>query len=134
MKNLTGKIVGEIFSMLQSFKTELHQLSELTLHQMFALITLKKNKKLTVGEVAKFFNTSIPSATVLIGRLYQMKLVKRRVDGKDRRKTFISLTEKGEGELMKARKEREEIMKRRMSKLTVKDQVQLLKIMQKIND
>jgi DNA-binding MarR family transcriptional regulator len=99
--------------------------------QVQALVSIKKGN-VSMSEIAHKFNIELPSATSLINKLYEMKLVKRYTDEKDRRLVNLSLTKKGNGMLNGLMKKKLEHAKQMLSYLSKEDKKQLFLIIQKI--
>ena len=69
----------------------------LSIAQMPVLVVLRDAKHpIMITEVARRLYLETPSATTMIDRLSERGLVKRVDDAKDRRKTLVALTKKGE--------------------------------------
>ena len=131
--DLNDKLIQVHFKLFRSIKSEFkHEAPDLTFQQLSALIFLKEKQKSSVGDIAKFFNTAIPTTTALLKRLYEMGLIRRHEDEKDRRITRIFISKKAEDLLERKMKHRAAIMKRVLSKLSSADKEQLLKIMTKL--
>ncbi len=56
---------------------------------------LSHNEKLTLNELAKLTHMKAPSISVQLQKMEQEKLITRKADENDLRKSYISLTEKG---------------------------------------
>ncbi|MEF3306892.1 MarR family winged helix-turn-helix transcriptional regulator [Paenibacillus sp. GYB003] len=68
---------------------------ELTIDQVFVMRYLSKKGKSTSSELAESFCVGKSSITAIITRLFDKHLIKRIPDDKDRRVTYIELTEEG---------------------------------------
>jgi len=66
-----------------------------TILQLQAVIFLKENPGLTVGEFAKEFHMSSPAVTQFTQRLVKSGLIKKEIDSKDKRAIHLLLTKKG---------------------------------------
>lgn len=106
--------------------------SEVTLLQYQALWCIKKSKKAHMGDIAKNFSITMPTATSLIDKLIQSKLAKRENDNKDRRIVRISLTNEGEKILKEMTKQRKNKINKLLSYLSVSDKKELSKILNKL--
>lgn len=72
--------------------------------QFFAMKYISKNPNITVGELADVLMISSGSIAQLIERLTSKGWIKKEVDKKDKRIFHISLTSKGEKEVLKMEK------------------------------
>lgn len=129
------KLLEVHFHLSRFIKSKIESSSKminLTLMQVRTLFFLREKPNSTVSDVAAFFHTTIPTATVLLDKLAEMKLVTRTNDQIDRRVVRIHLTPNGQGLLNKAAKERMTIFNKIISKLTLKDKKNLLRIMENI--
>ena len=104
----------------------------LSISQVRALFYLAEKQNAQISEIADFFQFSIPTATILIDKLVQMKLVSRKGDIVDRRKVRVNLTSNGRAFLEKADKERVFFFGKLLSKLTLRDKKVLLNILDNI--
>ena len=96
----TIELVEMIFKVSRLMKEEMsftNNLIHLSILQIQTLIFLKQNKdkKVSMSDIAENFRIELPSATSLLNKLYDLKLVERNVDANDRRLVLITLT--GEG-------------------------------------
>lgn len=69
---------------------------ELTIDQFATLRYLRKQGKSTSSELADIFCVGKSSITAIVNRLFDKNLIKRLPDDKDRRVTYLALTEEGE--------------------------------------
>ncbi|MBD2868269.1 MarR family transcriptional regulator [Paenibacillus sp. IB182493] len=68
---------------------------ELTVDQFSTLRYLRSSGKSTSSELADIFCVGRSSVTAIINRLFDKKLIERIPDDKDRRVTYLKLTEEG---------------------------------------
>jgi len=91
-------IANNIFKMYRMFRHEYNPnlaFLNLTLIQFHALIYISQNNLVSNNNIASDFQITLPTATSLVDKLIELKLVKRNEDVKDRRKIIVSLTKKG---------------------------------------
>ncbi len=69
---------------------------KLTRHQQTVLQLLSQHHEATIGELASLLGITSVAATKNIHRLEEKHLVKRVTDERDRRRTLIVLTDKGQ--------------------------------------
>ena len=103
--------------------------SRLTVLQLQALIFIHKKKIVSIGDIANQFKVSLPTATVLSGKLVKMNIVKRTRGRSDRRIIKISFTQKGEHLLKKAIRQRHQKINKLLSYLSVEDKKRLFNIL-----
>jgi DNA-binding MarR family transcriptional regulator len=87
---------------------------DLTVSQVRAIYLLALHGSLSIGELAGLLKVGNPAASILVQQLVQQDLVERSEDRKDRRRTFVRLTERGAG-LLSGRREKGEAKFRRWS-------------------
>ena len=107
--------------------------SQLTVLQLQLLILIKKNKVLSMSDIANKFEISLPTATVLSDKLVKENLIRRVRREDDRRIVNISLTKKGESILEKAMKQRHLKINKVLSFLSPEDKNKLLSILKKLS-
>jgi DNA-binding MarR family transcriptional regulator len=109
-----------------SFANNLMQLSAL---QIQTLIFLDQHKNGTMSEIAKYFRIELPSATSLINKLYNKKLVDRCADPTDRRIVRMSLTTTGKSLLEEAMNQRKDKLKKILAYLSKQEKADLFTIL-----
>ena len=102
----------------------------LSLLQIQTLIFLDQNraKQVPMSSIADFFNIELPSATSLLNKLCDQKLVERHADTNDRRLVIIKLTKKGKKLLEKIIQERKKKIESILSYLSKNEKLELLEI------
>lgn len=129
------QLVEDIFRLFRLMKEDMSfdsDLMKLTVSQIHALIFLKKHPSAQMSEIAKEFKIELPSATSLINKLVDTKLVERKPDEKDRRLVRIALTNQGEQLLAEAMKERSKKITHTLSYLSESDKKQLSRIIKQL--
>ncbi len=101
---------------------------ELTFSQTELLRLIGKNEKVTMKEIAQYFDITPPSATVLVGEMEKKKLIKRKDDPKDRRIIYIVFTNKAKALFKKFSKRKETIVTKMLSGLSANDKIALERI------
>lgn len=130
-KEISEKIFGVYRMMRKRF--DLIKTNDLTMIQLHALIFIKENKNCQLTSLAKNFSISLPTANNLVEKLINLKLIERKDDKNDRRVIHLSITKKGENLINKLSKEKQNCFSSIISKLTIDEKKQLLKILEKIN-
>lgn len=113
-------------------KLNIMGLGKITIPQCLALDLLDLYKLMKMKDIAKYMNISLPAATGLINKLYSLGIVKRVYDKKDRRVIYISLTPKGKNIVKQAGEQKKKLIENLFSKLTNKERLTYLKILQKL--
>ncbi|TCO74438.1 MarR family winged helix-turn-helix transcriptional regulator [Marinisporobacter balticus] len=105
MKKETGKLLNQLFF---EYITSYHQkvgivfnhdddtMPKCNKNQRKALFVIKRQKRIIQIDLGKSLDLSKGALTILLDSLEKFDLVKRENDLKDRRKTWVQLTEKGE--------------------------------------
>ncbi len=133
--SLNDQIINNVFKMSRLVKHEMQpnfDLLNLTVIQVHCLVNVHENKKMSMHEIADTFKITMPTTTVMIEKLVKLKLVARFSDDKDRRKTIIILTNKGNDIFEKIKKNKCVNIDKIMSKLTTEEKNQLVKITNKL--
>lgn len=105
------------------------ELASLSIQQIQTLIFISHHEKVTMSDIAEYFHIELPSATSLLNKLYDQKLVRRLEDEKDRRLVLITLTNKGKDLEKIANRKRREKLRKVLSYLPEKEQSDLLNIL-----
>lgn len=129
----TNKLVETMFEISRFMKAEMsytNNLTHLSILQIQTLIFLNQNKNGTMGDIAGYFHIEMPSATSLLNKLYDQKLVERLADKKDRRLVRISLTNEGKTLLKQAMHCRRKKLEKILSFLSEKERFDLLAILE----
>lgn len=113
-------------------KLNIMGLGKITIPQCLVLDLLDLYKLMKMKDIAKYMNISLPAATGLINKLYSLGIVKRVYDKKDRRVIYISLTPKGKNIVKQAGEQKKKLIENLFSKLTNKERLTYLKILQKL--
>jgi len=132
-----NEIVEMMFKVSRLMKDEMsykNKLIHLSILQIQTLIYLNKNKKVSMSDIAGYFNIELPSATSLLNKLYDLKLVERHADEEDRRLVMITLTDDGKILLKQAMCERKKTMEKILLYLSEKERSDLLAILNSLNN
>lgn len=81
--------------------------ADLTTSQVKAIILLGYYGPLSVGKLAELLGVGNPAASIVVQQLVEQELAERAEDTADRRRTLVSLTEKG-SQLMSGQREQRE--------------------------
>lgn len=135
-KSITNELVETLF---KTFRLMKHQLSftdkliHLSALQIQALIFIDHNKNPRMHDIARHFRIELPSATSLLNKLWEMKLVKRQTDSKDRRMIRITLSTQGKKLLEQVVSERKSKLEKILSYLPENEKEELLRILKSLN-
>jgi len=133
----TFELVDLMFKTFRLMKDEMsftNNLTHLSILQIQTLIFLKQNKKNSMSDIAQYFHIELPSATSLLNKLCDQKLVERYEDENDRRLVMISLTDEGKKLLQQAMNQRRKKLEKTLSYLSEKEKNELLNIMKTLNN
>ena len=120
----TIEIMEVMFEISRCMKEEMaytHDLMHLSILQIQALIFISQNKKVSMGDIAGYFHIELSSATSLLNKLYNQKLVDRHIDKEDKRLVLILLTEEGKSLLKQAMNQRRKKLEKILSYLSEKE-------------
>lgn len=126
-----------LFKISRQMKEEMSYTKDLTYLstlQIQALVFIKRNKKVSMGDIAEYFCVELPSATSLLNKLFNRKLIKRCENQQDRRLVMITLTSAGETLLKQARYEQRKKLGKILSHLSKKEKIDLLAILETLNN
>lgn len=104
----------------------------ITLQQYTTMEYLHQMGISKMNELAKAINLQMSSTTGLIDRLVKQDLVKRERSEEDRRAVFVDLTKKGYSVLKEIHQQKQESIQNLFSKLSSKDRMQYLEIIEKL--
>lgn len=91
---------------------------DLTYAQLSALARVEEHGPLRLGELAALERVAAPSMTRSITPLVDAALIARKPDPNDRRSSLVALTPEGHELLARVRRERSELLTRRLERLT----------------
>ena len=131
----TAQLIETIFSFSRCMKERMGgklQGMQISVVQLQTLLLVKKQKTVSMKEIAAYLQIELPSATSLIDHFVKESLVTRKTNAKDKRLMDISLTEEGKTVLEKMKKERTKVMKQVLSPLVETEKKQLLTILVKM--
>ncbi|HUD20346.1 MAG TPA: MarR family winged helix-turn-helix transcriptional regulator [Patescibacteria group bacterium] len=129
----TNDLVERIFKVARLMKDEMsytHDVTHLSILQIQTLFFLKhdKDKNISMSDIAAYFRIELPSATSLVNKLCDQKLVERRADQNDRRLVLITLTADGKTMLEDAMCARRKKLEKILSYLSEKEKSDLSSI------
>jgi DNA-binding MarR family transcriptional regulator len=102
---------------------QLRQESEpgLSPSQLSALTSVDRHGPLTLGRLAEHERVAPPSVTKIVAKLEEAGLVERRLDERDRRVAWVSVSAAGANRLAKIRQRKTEWLAARLAKLSDDD-------------
>ena len=138
-KDNTLELVEMIFKLSRLMKEEMSysdHLFRLSILQIQTLIFLNQNqnKNNSMSDIAGYFRIELPSATSLLNKLCDQKLVERHADQEDRRLVLISLTTKGKALLEQAISQRRKKLEKFLSYLSETEKLELLNIFKTLDN
>jgi DNA-binding MarR family transcriptional regulator len=142
MTTATRTTIAELASQLRPALLRLTRLVRIqrvdmsvTLTQLSAMATLRKNGPMSAGELAACERVQPPSMTKVIANLEERGLVRREVHPTDRRQAVIQITPEGEALLDSERRSRDAWLTRQLATLSAEDRALLqraIPIMEKL--
>ncbi len=102
------------------------------LNHLEVLDLVFKKKEVPMKEIAKWLNITPPSASSIVDGLVKKKLVKRKIDKKDRRITIVSLDERASKMFTSFEQKRNLIFEKMFNSLEEEDKNNLARILIKI--
>lgn len=135
-KDITFELVDMLFNISRRMKEEMsftNNLTHLSILQIQTLIFLNQHENSSMSDIADYFHIELPSATSLMNKLCEHKLVKRYEDEKDRRLVRISLTAEGKKLVEQATCARRKKLEKMLSYLSYREKTELLKILETLN-
>jgi MarR family transcriptional regulator, organic hydroperoxide resistance regulator len=129
----TAELLEMFFKASRLMKDEMsfhNNFTHLSLLQIQTLIYLNQNKskKVSMSDIAEYFRIELPSATSLLNKLYDQKLVERNNDSEDRRLVLITLTSVGKTLLEQVMCQRRKKLEKMLSYLSDQEKLDLLNI------
>jgi len=109
-----------------------HGDSSIGKRELLALEAISKEEGLMMSDLGKRLDISLSTATGIIDRLIEKKLVKRERNGGDRRVVRVVLTDKGRKTNQTYQKQKKELFGRMLGALDPEEQGELIKILEKI--
>lgn len=97
----------EAFILLNRIHHRFHRLAKIDFREFSALVNIARKEKqpnagITMGQLAKLYNISLPAASNLIKKIEADGFVIRQTDKADRRVVRVRLTEEGKREIERA--------------------------------
>jgi MarR family transcriptional regulator, organic hydroperoxide resistance regulator len=135
IKDIGIELMDTMFGLFRLMKEEIsaNNFTHLSILQIQALFFLKQHENIPMGDIADFFHIELSSATSLLNKLYDQKLVERNEDPSDRRLVRITLTTKGKTLLEQAMNDRRKKMEKMLSYLSIKEKTELLNILKTLS-
>lgn len=137
MENVELKILialHRVSDALDAKTAKLAKEHDLSLGQFAVLEALLHKGELTVGEVKEKILSSSGTIPVIISNLEKKKLLRRRPDHRDARRTLLSLTEKGRRLIMEIFPKNEQIIMESMAMLDGNEKEALLGTLKKLGE
>lgn len=132
----TTELVQMIFTVFRRLKDEMsytNNLTHLSILQIQTLVFIHHSKKCSMSDIAGYFHIELSSATSLVNKLCEQKLVERHSDPKDRRLVLITVTGAGLKLLESAMNDRRKKMEKMLSYLSEREKTELLRIFTTLN-
>ena len=105
---------------------------DLSHSEIEVLMFLKENGTSTMKNISDYLRIKPSSVTPVVDKLFKKKILKRVADKKDRRITYIALTESGLKEIHKKHQQIHKDIKKIFGELNEKNKKDLIKIINKL--
>jgi DNA-binding MarR family transcriptional regulator len=135
MTTATRTTIAELASQLRPALLRLTRLvrnqrvdMSVTLTQLSAMATLRKNGPMSAGELAAFERVQPPSMTKVLANLEERGLVRREVHPTDRRQAVIEITDIGVALLDDERRSRDAWLTKRLATLSPEERALLQRV------
>ncbi len=119
---------SKLFAAMESFSGNV----SLSKPELLALEVISREEGLMMSELGNRLDISLSTATGIIDRLIEKKLVKRERNGVDRRVVRVVLTNKGKKTNQAYQKQKKELFGKMLAALDTKEKGELIKILEKI--
>lgn len=120
--------ISKVFAAMESFSCD----ASVSKPELLALEAISKEEGLMMSELGNRLDISFSTATGIIDRLIEKKLVKRERNGGDRRIVRVMLTDKGKKTNKEYQEQKKELFGRMLGALDPREQGELIKILEKI--
>jgi DNA-binding MarR family transcriptional regulator len=120
--------ISKVFAAMESFPID----ASISKPELLALEAISREEGLMMSDLGKRLDISLSTATGMIDRLIEKKLVKRERNGGDRRVVRVVLTDKGRKTNQTYQKQKKELFGRMLGALDPEEQGELIKILEKI--
>lgn len=107
---------------------------EVTSSQLMLMFLLTQSEKMTMGQLAEMLDLTPRAITGIVDALSKKKYVLRNKDAMDHRITWISISSQGKTFLKSARPDIATKLGSLLSVLTRKEQVELVRLIEKLTD
>ena len=131
-----NELIEMMFMVFRRMRDEMsftNHLTHLSILQIQSLFFINHRPQTSMSDIAEFFHIELPSATSLITKLCDQKLVSRHVDVKDRRMVLVKVTNEGKLLLEQAMNQRRKKMEKMLSYLSVGEKKELFHIMKTLD-
>ena len=124
--------LSHLFPRWMSAKIE--KVHDVTSSQILAIFIISQEEQVTMGQLAQMLDLTPRAITGLMAGLEKRKFVTRTKDESDARITWLSLSETGRGFLKNVRPDASKKLSGLFEVLTKKEQIELVRIIEKLTD
>lgn len=135
-KEVVNELLVEVFNQILTIEEDvLHQNGvKLSMSEVHVLEKIQKTELATMGNIAKSLRITLGTLTTAINTLVKKGYVARRHDIVDRRRVFVSLTEKAEPVLMIHKEFHDKMIDAIFEDLELNKDEHLIKALEKISE
>lgn len=120
--------ISRVFAAMESFSGN----ASISKPEILALETISREEGLMMSDLGNRLDISLSTATGIIDRLINKKLVKRERNGEDRRIVRVMLTNKGKKTNQEYQEQKKEIFGRMLGTLEPEEQREFINFLEKI--
>ena len=125
----------EIFDSITNRKRFIDKMpSNISQGESGVLLYLSNNNNVSQSELSEKLNVTIPRILAIINTLRAKKLIIKRIDSNDKRRTIISITEKGKKDIIQKKKNAISFIEKIIKELSDEEIEQYISINRKIEE
>jgi len=121
--------ITKVFASMEYYRED----PSLTKPELLTLTIVSNQKELIMSQLAGNLGVSMSTATGIIDKLLEKRLVKRERNHMDRRVVKVKLTAKGEKTAKSFQKQKKQIIRQVLDSLSTEEQENLISILEKIS-
>ena len=125
----------EIFNTITKRKNFIDKMpSNISQGESGVLLYLSNNNNVSQSELSEKLNVTMPRILAIINTLRAKKLIIKRIDSNDKRRTIISITEKGKKDIIQKKKNAISFIEKIIKELSDEEIEQYISINRKIEE
>ncbi|MGI4748999.1 MAG: MarR family winged helix-turn-helix transcriptional regulator [Janthinobacterium lividum] len=124
---LASELRMVITRLIKKLRSKASASDKLSLTERSTIVLLDQHKELLPNELAAMEKVTTQSMSQILSHLVELDYINRRISDTDRRKSIISLSEKGQQMLHQVRNERNEWLNRALSETCSAEEQEILR-------